>query len=105
MKGTEKQINWATDIINGAMATICANKTNAQNSPIAPIHKTADVWEYMENRYETIMQSDKMQDAAFVIEHRNSEMFQPIRLMSRIETVSRNICGNDMMMAAKKVLG
>lgn len=105
MKGTEKQINWATEIINGVMATISANKTNAQNSQIHPIRKTAEVWAYMETRYETIMQSDKMQDAAWVIEHRNAEMFQPVKLMSRIETASRNICGNDMMAAAKKVLG
>lgn len=105
MKGTEKQINYATDIINGVMATIRTNKTNAQNSPIAPIRKTAEVWAYMEARYEAIMQNDKMQDAAWVIEHRNAEMFQPMKLMSCIETVSRNRFGNDMMAAAKKVLG
>lgn len=105
MKGTEKQVNLATDIINGVMATIRANKTNAQNSPIAPIRKTAEVWSYMETRYEAIMQNDKMQDASWVIEHRNAEMFQPVKLMSRIETASRNICGNDMMAAAKKILG
>ncbi len=104
MKGTEKQVNWATAIINGVMATIRANKANAQNSPIAPIRKEAEVWEYMEHRYETIMHSDKMQDASWIISHRDAEMFQPLRIMSRIETAARNL-GGDMMAAAKKVLG
>lgn len=104
MKGTEKQIKWATDIINGVMETIRANKVNAQNSPIAPIRKEAEVWEYMLTRFEAIMQSDKMQDASWIISHRDAEMFQPLKMMSRIETASRNLDG-DMMAAAKKILG
>lgn len=104
MKGTEKQVNWASDIINGVMETIRRNKVNAENSPIAPIRKKAEVWEYMETRYETIMQSEKMQDASWIINNREAEMFQPLKLMSRIETASRNT-GVDIMAAAKKILG
>lgn len=104
MKGSEKQIKWATDIINGVMETIRKNKENAQNSAAAPIRKTAEVWAYMEDRYTEMLKADKMQDAAFVINNRNAEAFQPLKLMSRIDTMS-HYHDNDLMAAAKKILG
>ena len=85
MKGTEKQIKWAKDIMNGAIGTVLANIDRLQpyvDRGEKPERIEQEVYkemlEMLSNKF------DSIDDAAYVIEHRHT--WDPARIN---ELVSR----------------
>ena len=68
MKGTEKQIKWAEDIINAAQATIDANiKRNEGDDPMNVNERK--IWEWVKGEYDKAMQMVGG-DAKLIIDNR-----------------------------------
>lgn len=103
MKGTEKQIKWAEDIIAKVQNCIAANIENCKgNKALEP---EIPAWEYMAQRFEAVLASQpKMSDAAFIINNRSNIVFHPIDLMQEIG-MTRDKFNMEWIEAAKKVLG
>lgn len=88
MKGTEKQVRWATDIIDNARRCIAANIENCKGNKA--LEREIPAWERISERFEAYMDHPKMQDAGWVINNRNNKIFDPIQLMNEIRiTASR----------------
>jgi hypothetical protein len=72
--GSEKQIEWASNIINGALETIEANKVQVQSNYPEGKMKERELgkWAVVETQYNTALAKveQKPKNAAFVIENR-----------------------------------
>ena len=72
MKGTEKQIAWATDIINTPVNTIQKYAEQLANSRITSDHTiSASLIKSIETYHSMINSIPQMQDVSFVISNRN----------------------------------
>lgn len=72
MKGTEKQIAWATDIINTPVNTIQKYAEQLANSRITSDHTiSASLIKSIETYRAMVASFPQMQDASFVISNRN----------------------------------
>lgn len=67
MKGTEKQITWANDIIQESRNTIAANIARFTE---LGLERDVKIWNMVSEQYETAI--SKIDNAAFIIEHRSS---------------------------------
>jgi len=66
MKGTEKQVKWAEDIINGAKETIRHNIERSANEP-----EELKIWKWIEVQYNKTMEQVG-DNAAMIINNRKA---------------------------------
>ena len=74
LTGTEKQINWATDILDSVIHTIDANiKLNHDRAiefKVPMYENDAKVWEFIKSDFERFLQNEM--PASEIIDRRNS---------------------------------
>ena len=104
MKGTEKQIAWAEDIINNARQCIDNNiayiNTLTDNNPLK---HDLPIWERLQVRFAEAVAHPKMQDASFVISNRNNKIFHPQDIIGMVTTMTHN--GIALEDAIKRTIG
>lgn len=104
MTGSEKQVKWASEIMENVLATIKSNKAICESSTVAPIKAKAETWAYMEKRYEEMFETELFQDASKIIDQRNAKVFDVNQIANEIETIAKN-CNISRTDAAKRVIG
>lgn len=102
MKGTEKQIKWAEDILTSTTSHIDQMIAFCESNKAYTAQ--VDAWKYMQERYSVMLQNPKFQDAAFVINNRSSKVFRTDAIMSDAETMAGNL-QLPLVDALKKIIG